>query len=119
MSENALLYALSTLAQTCAALLAFIGALALYRLQQLRNACEESIRTLRGLFVAIGRVPEVIAMWPRARILDDAQAVAEGTYEHDSIGEIRIKKEKDRFLEELVVYKFLDTAQGERAGPTK
>jgi len=33
MGKTTLLYALSTLAQTCATLVAFIGALGLYRLQ--------------------------------------------------------------------------------------
>lgn len=37
MSETVLLYALSTLAQTCAALAAFIGAIGLYRLQSLKD----------------------------------------------------------------------------------
>jgi hypothetical protein len=37
MSETAVLYALSTLAQTCAALAALVGAVGLYRLQALRG----------------------------------------------------------------------------------
>jgi hypothetical protein len=35
--ETTVLYALSTLAQTCAALTAFVGAVGLYRLQSLRD----------------------------------------------------------------------------------
>ena len=37
MERTDLLYALSTLAQTCAALAAFIGAIGLYQIQALRN----------------------------------------------------------------------------------
>jgi hypothetical protein len=36
-AETTILYALSTLAQTCAALAAFVGAVGLYRLQALRD----------------------------------------------------------------------------------
>jgi hypothetical protein len=38
MDSQDVLYALSTLAQTCAALAAFVGAVGLYRLQLLRTA---------------------------------------------------------------------------------
>jgi len=37
MDKDTILYALSTLAQTCAALAAFIGAIGLYRLQSLKQ----------------------------------------------------------------------------------
>ena len=37
LAETAVLYALSALAQSCAALIAFLGAVALYRLQNLTN----------------------------------------------------------------------------------
>ena len=113
MDKESLLYALSTLAQTRAALLAFIGALALYRLSQLREGCEEAVRSLRGLFVDLGKVPEVIAIWPRDKILEDARAIIDGTYVHDSIGEIRIKGRREGFLGELVAYNFLEVAQNE------
>lgn len=49
MTENAVLYALSTLAQTCAALAALVGAVGLYRLQSLRANQETAERNLRGL----------------------------------------------------------------------
>ena len=50
MSSEAttLLYILSTLAQTCAALAAFVGAVGLFRLQLLRIRQEAGERTLRG-----------------------------------------------------------------------
>lgn len=48
VSEIVLLYALSTLAQTCAALAAFDGALGLYRLQSLVSKHQDVERGLRG-----------------------------------------------------------------------
>src|SRR5206468_8623509 len=47
MERDALLYALSTLAQTCAALAAFVGAVGLFRLQLLRDARNEADFALR------------------------------------------------------------------------
>src|SRR5439155_2726035 len=49
VNENAVLYALSTLAQTCAALAAFVGAVGLFRLQLLRADQNTAERNLRGL----------------------------------------------------------------------
>ena len=46
------LYALSTLAQTCSALAAFVGAIGLYRLQHLHNEHAVSEDKLRGLYAA-------------------------------------------------------------------
>jgi hypothetical protein len=48
MTETVLLYALSTLAQTCAALAAFVGALGLYRLQILREHRQQGEDRLRS-----------------------------------------------------------------------
>ncbi len=42
-------YALSTLAQTCAALAAFVGAVGLYKLQSLRDERARNEQTIRGL----------------------------------------------------------------------
>ena len=50
--ETTLLYILSTLAQTCAALAAFVGAVGLYRLQSLRDEHARNETTLRGLHAA-------------------------------------------------------------------
>ena len=47
--ETTLLYILSTLAQTCAALAAFVGAVGLFRLQLLREQRRETERDLRGM----------------------------------------------------------------------
>jgi hypothetical protein len=49
VTENAVLYALSTLAQTCAALAALVGALCLYRIQALHANKATAERDLRGL----------------------------------------------------------------------
>jgi hypothetical protein len=49
VTENAVLYALSTLAQTCAALAALVGALGAYRIQSLRANKATAERDLRGL----------------------------------------------------------------------
>jgi len=49
MERDAVLYALSTLAQTCAALAAFVGAVGLFRLQVLRASLDTTERNLRGL----------------------------------------------------------------------
>ena len=51
-SVNAVLYALSTIAQTCAALAALVGALALYKLQVMRNTHAENERALRPVTAA-------------------------------------------------------------------
>lgn len=50
MNEPAVLYALSTIAQTCAALAAFVGAMGIFRLQRLhdeRAKLETAIREVR------------------------------------------------------------------------
>jgi hypothetical protein len=53
-----LLYVLSTLAQTCAALAAFVGAVGLYRLQSLRDERARNESTLRALHEAATGSPE-------------------------------------------------------------
>jgi hypothetical protein len=55
MNETTLLYALSTLAQTCAALAAFIGAVGLYRLQQLHS---ERWAVYEDIYAQLGRPTE-------------------------------------------------------------
>ncbi len=101
MSETTLLYALSTLAQTCAALVAFVGALGLYRLQTLEARRKEAEQALRGLLVAIGNLPEVLSLWPAVRVITDAKAVVAGTYQGDQIASIKIPKERMHFQEEV------------------
>ncbi len=48
MNETALLYALSTIAQTCAALAAFVGAVGIYRLRVLRDLHRSSENEIRA-----------------------------------------------------------------------
>ena len=52
MNETTLLYALSTLAQTCAALVAFVGALGLYRLKSLDERRQDSEREFRSIYAS-------------------------------------------------------------------
>ena len=54
VNEQAVLYALSTLAQTCAALAALVGALGLYRAQSLRTEQTQTEASIRRLLVAHG-----------------------------------------------------------------
>jgi len=54
MERDAVLYALSTLAQTCAALAAFVGAVGLYRLQVLRDRRRTTENEMRGLAALAG-----------------------------------------------------------------
>lgn len=51
MDATTILYAMSTLAQTCAALAAFVGAIGLYRLQMLKERRAETERTIRRLLM--------------------------------------------------------------------
>ena len=53
MNENAVLYALSTLAQTCAALAAFVGAIGLFLLQLLRERRQATEVALRPSLVDV------------------------------------------------------------------
>ena len=78
LGRDVLLYALSTLAQTCAALVAFIGALGLYRLQSIRGNIHEMYRNLRGLLASVGKAewrPEVLAILPDRKVREIANQV--------------------------------------------
>lgn len=55
-AQTTILYALSTLAQTCAALAAFVGAVGVYRLQSLDAGHARNERTIRGLLGVAGLV---------------------------------------------------------------
>jgi len=65
-AETTLLYILSTLAQTCAALAAFVGAVGLYRLQSLRNQRRDVYRDIAN---TIGR------QLPSDRLIAEARAI--------------------------------------------
>lgn len=78
MGKTTLLYALSTLAQTCATLVAFIGALGLYRLQSLSGRANDTHRNLRGLLASVGKFewkPEVLSLLPDHRVREIANNV--------------------------------------------
>ena len=70
---NSVLYALSTIAQTCAALAALVGALALYRLQAMRDAHAAQERSIRELASGIMARDEALS-GPRDRVLEVAHA---------------------------------------------
>lgn len=63
-AQTTVLYALSTLAQTCAALAAFVGAVGLYRLQSLRNEHARNESTLRALHETATLSPEAARRKP-------------------------------------------------------
>jgi hypothetical protein len=79
-AQTTVLYALSTLAQTCAALAAFVGAIGLYHLQVLREQHQEVERDLRGVAAhpaVLG--PEVAARLPFDEIFENVLQASTGT----------------------------------------
>lgn len=75
MTENAVLYALSTLAQTCAALAALVGAVGLFRLQVLRANQDTNESNLRGLASQAHIVSrDVAALLPVGEIVKNVAA---------------------------------------------
>ena len=75
MTETTLLYALSTLAQTCAALAAFVGAVGLFRLQLVREALSSAQRNLRATAADAGIVARGLEFFQPLR--DIVKAVEE------------------------------------------
>lgn len=69
-----LLYALSTLAQTCAALAAFVGAVGLYKLQSVRDQHARNEQTLRGLAATVTLNSDEAARETIDRILQIVEA---------------------------------------------
>lgn len=69
-----LLYALSTLAQTCAALAAFVGAVGLYRLQSQNNEHTRNEQTIRGLLAGPILGFAVVPLLPLDEIIRVARA---------------------------------------------
>jgi hypothetical protein len=67
------LYALSTLAQTCAALAAFVGAVGIFRLQVLREQHREAERELRQ-FVSQAGVTFDMGLTPTKTVLERLDA---------------------------------------------
>lgn len=85
MTEIVLLYALSTLAQTCAALAAFVGAVGVFRLQLLRDQRKEVERGLRLLTDALGTVGRDVMLVPMWAI---QRGIEEGRKKHGESGQI-------------------------------
>lgn len=76
MDQTAVLYALSTLAQTCAALAAFVGAVGLFRLQAIRDQRRDAEREMRGpTFYMVG--PEAAEILPLQNLHAEVVARAE------------------------------------------
>lgn len=69
MSETTLLYTLSTLAQTCAALAAFVGAVGVFRLQLLRDQRKDVERGLRVTAALLGTIGHATTQVPMVVIL--------------------------------------------------
>jgi len=80
VSETTLLYALSTLAQTCAALVAFVGALGLYRLQSLTYRGQEAERNLRGVAARASQNPGWIKSLPTKELIQQAESWIAGVH---------------------------------------
>ena len=77
-AETTVLYALSTLAQTCAALAAFVGAVGIYRLQLLRadqNALERDVRGLAAQMSLVGA--DVAALVPFDLVIERVTSVGQ------------------------------------------
>jgi len=75
VNDNAILYALSTLAQTCAALAAFVGAVGLFRLQALRDGHQSAEERLRSSLVDVRFGAPEASRLPLADILRHVEAV--------------------------------------------
>ena len=73
---NAVLYALSTIAQTCAALAALVGALALYKLQGMSEAHRGNERAIRAIRTSLVGASAVSANSPFNAPLDQVLRTA-------------------------------------------
>jgi len=74
VNENTVLYALSTVAQTCAALAAFVGAVGLFRLQSLRDGQQGAEAILRDA-VATDITTTKAHSIPRAEVIQRAERI--------------------------------------------
>jgi len=101
MLKETLYYALSTLAQTSAALLAFMGALVLFRLQSIEARRRDLYQDLRGLFVSIGEEASALILWPARDLKEKARALIDGTYPPSSLEGLNLKRyaARPRFAE--------------------
>ena len=74
MERDAVLYALSTLAQTCAALAAFVSALALYKLQSLGAEQARNDHNIRGILAGPVLSQNQVPILPLSRVIEVARA---------------------------------------------
>lgn len=70
MDSTTILYVLSTMAQTCAALTALVGALGLYRLQSIRSRQAASLAEIRQLLTGIEGSVEWALSTPTHQIVE-------------------------------------------------
>src|SRR5262252_8280144 len=75
MDDQVVLYALSTLAQTCAALAAFVGAIGLFRLQSLRDGERDADQILRTAIAGTGISEPMAFSMPRAEVIRHAERI--------------------------------------------
>jgi len=95
-----LLYALSTLAQTCAALAAFVGAVGLFRLQLLRDQRKEAERELRVR--SEGLVNRDVLRIPMDEILEGIESAERRGSEHPNLlGAKEARGRWERFVPRL------------------
>lgn len=78
---NSVLYTLSTIAQTCAALAALVGALALYKLQAMRERHADEETNIRGL---VRPFSTEAAMLETSELITRATRISEAAHSSDS-----------------------------------
>lgn len=87
MNEQAVLYALSTLAQTCAALAALVGALGLYRAQSARTEQAQADANLRHTLVTSGGLDRAAGEhFPIANIVSRSREVLADNPDNYALG---------------------------------
>src|SRR5262245_52003438 len=75
MDATTVLYALSTMAQTCAALAALVGALGLFRLQSIRTRQQVVLGEIRQLLIGIEGSVEWALSTPTDQVLVSARGM--------------------------------------------
>ncbi len=83
-AETTILYALTTLAQTCAALAALVGALGLYRLQSLRARREGVLRDISAVQLHPAQATAQLLAGARTRAKDGHPVLGELLHDYDS-----------------------------------
>jgi len=83
-AQTSVLYALSTLAQTCAALAALVGAVGLYRLQSLRDQHARNETILRQLLTSATLGPEKVLRTTSEEIVKTVRQMTEQSSAFDA-----------------------------------